>query len=391
MLRRLIRSLAVTTLAAFATAAAHAGIREYNEAVQANDYKRASAEAVQIWATYDKTRSDTAVIAREFAWIAINAGEDDTARVYAEYLVTNGATLATPDNDPLLSKLLLAWSKLGKTPNREARAALSDAIRAWADSNSTTASPIAATAATVVYSRGWNAQDWKATERDARMAEALYSRLGVEGFLSGYRASVDASAASFMSAQKAGAWLQLADATDAMLARLAPPRPGRGLDLGDMEPAYFRALAWMDSMEAFLDYGKRNASMLDSPNTLKREWEQVEARRASLKSRCNNDCTTPLPPGEIFECRGQWVQTPAILYPSGALFKGFMGATIVRLTTNEAGKVIDAQQMAAVPTEIFPEVTLKAVRQWSLKRKDEDSQSCSLAGTRDLHVVFQIK
>jgi len=68
------------------------------------------------------------------------------------------------------------------------------------------------------------------------------------------------------------------------------------------------------------------------------------------------------------------------------VWKGMVGATILRLTVDDAGKVTDLKVLAAVPSETFPEPTMKAVRQWTLQRAPNSKAPCTLAGERELTV-----
>ena len=73
-----IRLIAV--LASFLVAAtAHADIRSFNAAVQAGDYRGATVVAGQTWPTVDRASPSAALVAREFAWIAMLSGEPASA------------------------------------------------------------------------------------------------------------------------------------------------------------------------------------------------------------------------------------------------------------------------------------------------------------------------
>jgi TonB family protein len=367
---------------------AAAGIREYNAAVTAGDYDTAATEAEAIWTTYDKTQANTAVIAREFAWTSMLADEPEKARVYASFLVQDGARLSTPDDDPLMSKVLLEWTYLGDALSGEQRQKVSAALSAWANNNPG-ASRIGPFVAGRLYGGAWAVGNWRDVIRDAALAETLSARLGAEGLALQYQAIVDGAAADFMQSQNEDGWIKLADAWDFLFARIEPPRPGQGIDLGALEDIYWRSQAWMHAMEAFFERGR------DSMNTAmahKRAATRIENRQETLKGRCGEQ---PCPPqslaGGQVQCPASWNQTPELRYPQSAMFRGMMGATILQLTTNKGGQVTDAKVLAAVPAEVFPDAATKTISQWTLKSQAPAGTDCTLSGTRELRVIFQLQ
>ncbi len=370
-------------------ATAFADIKAYNAAIGRGDYAVAASEAEGVWQKFDKTLPEAAVTAREFAWISMLAGQPEKARVYARFLVEQGATLPKPDEDPLLSKVLLHWAEIGDKPSKEARAAFSAALAAWSATNSPLGSRIGAVSAVHLYGKAWQAGDWKDTERDAKIAETLSTRLGAEGIVLRQRAIVDGGAANFMETRKADGWLRLADAWDNLVTQLPPPRPGEGLDLGELEPTYWRGLAWMEAMSSYFSFGENS---LNTSMAFKRQGNLIEQRAKTLKSRCGDqECAfEKLAPDALPRCDARWDQTPQLKYPPMAVFKGIVGATILRLTVNEAGKVTEAKLLAAVPSDTFPDAALGAVYKWTLKPTGATKEKCTVAGTRELVVRFQL-
>lgn len=364
-----------------------AGIREYNAAVAAGDYDTAATEAAAIWSTYDKTRADTAVIAREFAWTSMLADEPEKARVYASFLVQGGAHLATPDDDPLMSKLLLEWTYLGDGSSSERRHTVSTALNAWAGGNSG-ASRIAPFVAGRLYGAAWAAGNWRDVVRDAALAETLAARLGAEGVALQYQAIVDGAAADFMQSPDEDGWLKLADGWDELFTRLEPPRPGHGVDLGALEDIYWRGQAWMLAMEAYFERGRDS---MNTPMAHKRAGTLIANRRETLKGRCGDQ---PCPPTTVTDgqtqCPATWIQEPALRYPQSAVFRGMMGATILQLTTDEAGKVTASNVLAAVPTEVFPDAATRTISQWRVTSRAPAGADCTLSGTRELRVIFHL-
>ena len=368
---------------------ASAGIRAYNAAVNAGDYATAAAEAESIWSKFDKTLPETVATAREFAWTSMLADQPAKAQIYARWLVEEGANAPTPDDDPLMSKILLLWSELGKEPSRDQRAVLSTTLSSWSAANTSVPSRVAAVAAAQLYGKAWQAGSWKDAERDAKIAETLAGRLGAEGFVIEQRAILDGAAANFMDTKKADGYMRIADGWEKLVARIGPPRPGKGLDLGNLEPLYWRGMAWMTAMSAYFRVGNDRIS---ASQAYMRQGDLIEARSKTIQGRCGaSPCApVPLPPGQLPQCIGTWNQSPPLNYPSTARFKGMLGATILNLTVDDAGKVTDVKVLAAVPSETFPEPTMKAVRQWTLERAPNAKLPCTLAGERQLTVQFQL-
>jgi TonB family protein len=359
-------------------------LKSYNAAVVRGDFPAAAAEAQTIWSTFDKTRADAVVTAREFAWTSMLAGQRDKAKVYATWLVDEAPRLGAANDDPLMSNVLLRWSELGEQPSPASAEALAEALGEWANA-SPVASRVAAFAAVQLYSRQWNAGRWKEVQHTALLAANVSARLGVEGAGFEERARIDGAAAQFLNDKKIDAWFALADAHDGLMARMGPPVAGEEMD--ELEAIDMRAHAWLEAMGAYFATGG------DSSNTSmswKRQYATLEARRKTLKSRCGDaPCPDAVVPGETPKCAATWDQSPALRYPQVAVFRGLVGATILQMTTDEAGEVTDAKVLAAVPSETFPEATLKTVKKWKLKPSDKATQPCTLAGTRDLHVTFR--
>src|SRR5262245_40175476 len=100
------KGLAALAVTAILAAPAFADIKAYNAAVKAGDYKTAAAEAEAIWKTWDKTSADTALMAREFGFSALVSGRNDLAQSFGNFLVQQGKTLPTPDDQPATSAVL---------------------------------------------------------------------------------------------------------------------------------------------------------------------------------------------------------------------------------------------------------------------------------------------
>ncbi len=364
---------------------ASAHIKGYNAAVLRGDFAAAAKEAEAAWATLDKSRPDAVLTAREFAWTAMLVGQRDQARTYAKWLVEEAPALSSPDNEPVLSRVLLAWSELGDSPNKEARAALSNALREW-EALQKPGSRVAVVAGVQLYSREWTMGEWEAAQQSALLAARLAATLGAEGAVYEERAKVDAAAAQFMADRKIDAWFALADAHDALMVRMGPPVPGEKVD--DLNAIDMRAHAWLQAMDAYFGAGQRE---LSTNITWKRQFDRLRARTRLLKSRCGDEpCPEPVIEGAAPKCAARWDQSPPIRYPQMALFRGIVGATILEMSTDESGAVTAAKVLAAVPSEAFPDAALKTVQKWKLVRDSKATQPCTLAGTRTLYINFRM-
>jgi hypothetical protein len=197
---------------------------------------------------------------------------------------------------------------------------------------------------------------------------------------------VDAAAAQFLDDKKIDAWLALADVHDALMERMGPPVPGEKVD--DLDAIDMRIHAWLEAMSAYFRAG---LSSLNTSTARKRQYDQIEDREKTLKNRCpEKDCRL-VEAGAIPPCPATWEQTPPLNYPVNALFRGIVGATILEMTTDEKGAVMAYKVLAAVPSDTFPTATTKVVQKWSLKRKKDAVEPCTLAGTRQLHVIFEMR
>jgi TonB family protein len=167
---------------------------------------------------------------------------------------------------------------------------------------------------------------------------------------------------------------------------MGPPVVGEKTD--ELTAVDLRAHAWLQALEAYFGAGQDS---LNTAMSWKRQYDKLEARRKALKSRCGDDpCPEAVAVGDTPRCQASWDQSPPLRYPQVALFRGMVGATILEMTTNESGEVTDVKVLAAVPSETFPEATLKTVRKWKLSAARKATQPCTLAGTRNLHVVFRM-
>ena len=165
-------------------APARADIREFNAAVNARDYRMASIVAAETWPQLDKSSPEIAVIAREFSWVAMLAGQPAAAQVYARFLIEQGGALPKPDTTPAVSRVLFEWSGLAKTPTAESRARLLTALQQRA------ANPgrdlISVRAAQLLHRKSWDASEWGTPGKAADLALKFLQPIGREYDLERY-------------------------------------------------------------------------------------------------------------------------------------------------------------------------------------------------------------
>ncbi len=131
MLRSSIRrTVAVVLIVGLLAAPSLADIKSFNAAVKAGDFKAAAAEAVATWPTLNKARKDLPIIAREFGFAAMMAGDFAAARMFAAEAMLETGTGAEADDSRALSAVLLRAAELRAAPDDKTRGALMAALRA---------------------------------------------------------------------------------------------------------------------------------------------------------------------------------------------------------------------------------------------------------------------
>ncbi|NJM25951.1 MAG: hypothetical protein HC859_11180 [Bacteroidia bacterium] len=132
--------------------------------VRAGDYKTAAAEAEGIWKTWDAGDEQTALIAREFGFASLVAGRNDLARQFGEFLVSEGARLKNPDNQPATSAVLLRVAEFKVKGGEDERKALRDALLARNAAAGVDMTSVLSWEA--LYLGAWNAADWEGAKEE---------------------------------------------------------------------------------------------------------------------------------------------------------------------------------------------------------------------------------
>jgi TonB family protein len=376
----------VAGLVIFAAAPAFADIKAYNAAVQRGDYPAAAAEVGPIWANYDKASEDAIVVAREFAWMSMLGGRPDQAGGIARWLVEQGPKAPHPDPHPQTSMVLLRWTELGGNPTPKTVKALSDAVAARA-AVMDPGDRISAVATQKLYGVEWKLRQWSDAERNAQIAATLSATLGAEGVEYRLQSQMIAAAAEFMDKQEVAPYFKMAEVRQELIDHLGGDI--RAIEDNESDTSLYaasnRAGVWMVAMMAYYTSVE--------PHISKPGWRSDYNRAKALKVRgkCGLEpCPLEPAPGKLPSCEVTYVQKPALRYPSDARMKGIVGAVRLRIKTDEAGNVSAAKLIAAVPSDEFPDPAVSAVGKWTVKKRDDQTAPCTLAGTRLLDFQFMI-
>ncbi|MEQ1781057.1 MAG: energy transducer TonB [Hyphomonadaceae bacterium] len=349
-------------------APAHADIRAFNAAVQSGDYVAALAEAEATWPSLDQ--STAAVAAREFAWIAMLAGDPTRALAYSRFLVEQGATLATPDKSPEVSRVLHAWAGLEAASSPGARTSLLTALQARAAiANRDLISPRAAQA---LQAEAWEAGDWPQAEAAAHLAGRFLDDLGATQSPARYEARRTQAMASFMRTKSPDAYTALYDAATELHELIATTPAGKIRDTLARE--YFAALAWGDAVYSALP-ASRQRQVPDRRNT-------VGAGRPAMV-----DLLYPAPGDPALpRCRITMAKTNAAPgFPFVSRFKEFGGVVTYALDVNPNGTFANPRVMAAAPHPDFVEATQSVMSSWRWKL--DASQTPSTCRMPQVHIA----
>lgn len=381
-LKRMFRAIAAGVSLAL-VASASAGVPEFNEAMRRGDIKAASAEAVEIWKTWDTSNPDTALMAREFGFVSMMAGNYEAARDFGRFLAEQGPTLPTPDAGPVTSEVLYRASAHKLEGDASSRAALVSALAARQ------AEPgidlITVNAAEILYAGDWAKGEWEALAESGPIAVELLERGGQQLLARLRRAEITAAAANFLHQRRNlnnsrnDAYGMMADTHDRIAADLSADE--NASIRADLWPLKWEAEAWSAALASFLtsDY-----SGIDT--LIQRKLEPRALVQPTVGFVREDPELAPFP-----LCEGGW-EGRRIRYPQNKAFTGTVGAVIVRIATDGEGKVTDTEVLASIPLNSFSDAVTSAVRDWRFEpERGADLRNCRLeAAGRLLRVTFFI-
>jgi hypothetical protein len=339
-LLRLMLALCVWLVAAPALA----DIRAFNTALKAGDYRAASTAAAETWPGLDKAAPDIAVTAREFAWVAMLAGDPGKAQAYSSFLVARAATLGPGDPAAVTWRVLDAWVAFALRPASDTRKALADAL---AVRTATIGKDlISLRAAQALFNDEWGAGLW----RDAAAAAQSGARIARDfgrGFVDVvYRLETGRLAASFVDRATNEAAMYLEDLAVRVYAEaMTETDAGMKQRLVD---AFFAADAWAEAANLRLvQQGGKRASADKSKST-------IPAR------------LTPAPGDPALpECqiaRAANAREPD--FSANRRFQGWPGFATYRLKVAENGRFSEVRVMGIAPYGELGVATSRGIEDW---------------------------
>ncbi len=379
-MNKIWKTLVALVCVASVSTAAFADIKAYNAAVKAGDYKAAATEAAAIWPDWDRTKQDTAVLAREFGFASLVAGRYDLAVQLGRFLVEQGAQLPFPDDQPLISAVLYRAADYKAGKSDEKLKALRDALMARVASPGVDMTSVISWEA--LYTGALSA-GWQQAASDANAAAAFYAR--EKSVLPRQRsAQIFSASASFVggrnrsTAGKNDYYDAMADVHDAIVADIEAATPGGKVQLW---PLKWKAEAWALAMQAYLastyqQVGSNIDTSLDARGLAQPKYAQV--------------AEDPILAGLPF-CDGKF-EGKAMRYPVSKEFKGLVGSVIARMETAVDGKVTKVEIMAAVPGDGFASDVSQTLSTWAFKpAKGIDTSRCRLQSKNQYYkVIFRI-
>lgn len=370
----------ITTMAAVAAlmcGSASADIRGFNAAMQEKDYKTAAVEAADSWRTLDMSRSDIAVIAREFSMAAFMAQDYIAARDYAAAAVSAGARVNEGRAERIGSHVLwrLAEHKLG--PSMDTRGKLLAVLQDSATLPGI--DRISYMGVTELVRFDVDNRYWKSTRVSAALAEKLTQQGGPAYATVSLEYGLVKAMAQFGEDRDVEGY----DALAKLHARIvdAINRAAKAEGAEKLVSLYWESSAWKTSAESMLgDSGKLKAYKANAGAEPKVDLSSPAAILLR-QPQPTNVCAAQLNP-----------KSPRPMFPSIASMKGMIGTVILSIDLDAAGKVSSARILAAAPDKYFGDYTLKAVNNFTFEPRKGAKPGCTLAQTGMVFTfVFQIR
>ena len=343
-----------------AVAPASADMKAFNAAVKAGDYRSAAVAAKTAWTSWDKSDPDTAVVAREFGFAAYMSGDYATAREYGLFLQDHGASLPKPDDQPVISRVLLSAANYRLGASGQTRQALFDALKIRAAGSGIDMQSIVASEA--LYRGDWASRNWMGAAQSGEMAYALIERAGSGMLPRAMQGKTVSVIAGFLGGRDKQDYENIVEAHNAVVDAIdKAPEPKRRQDL---IPLKFQLEAWASSVHAFFESSQQTGSLI--PKNVK-ELPLKETGRSLFEERqVGADA-----------CQGE-LDTTGLRYPHMAEFTGMVGTVILKFDTNAQGSVSNTEVLAAVPVAQFAKTVEAAASRFRLKPRSGDPVGCSL-------------
>jgi hypothetical protein len=348
---------------------AFADIREFNAAVTARDYRMASIVAAETWPQLDKSSPQIAVIAREFSWVAMLAGQPAAAQVYARFLMEQGRSLPKPDATPAVSRVLFEWSGLAKTPTAENRARLLTALQQRA------ATPgkdlISVRAAQLLFRKSWEAGEWGTAGKASELALNLMQQIGREYDLERYDLRRGRIAADFMRTKLPQTYNQMYDLAEEIYGVAA----AIGSPSEQLATEFFTTTAWGDVIfESVRGRGLTNRS--------------ATVTRGRISA---NDLFFPAP-GEASRPRCRVTVASSARqpeFPNRQAAYGLPGVAVYAVTLAPGGRYTEAKLLGAAPHGQFAGAMDKVLPYWRWELDPRTpAGSCRMPTAQTLTIQF---
>ncbi len=347
------RNLAACLVATLAVvASAYADLPAFNRAVQQSDFQAAAKAACSTWGTIDRKRPEIAIIAREFAWMAMLANRPVDANTYTTFLTS---TPGLNDTTPLTTNVLHTWAGFSLNDTPETRAVFIAALRASA------AGPgvdlVALAAANELAATGDEAAMTIVDDLRGRRASLVKQR----------HAELIAIINAFGEKREAKPYLTMIQLDQALHSEAMNPA---WADLRDqLFELHDQAWAWRVVMESVLRGSRTPYPLADAQHR-----EDMSLRY-------------PGAPGAAPPCPGAITMKPEVKFPFRERKDSTTGAVIVDMGIDALGKTVNPRIIAAVPPDSgFNDAVLEAARQWTFGAlPGANAGTCTLA--RNHHAV----
>jgi hypothetical protein len=337
---RMICALAV----AFLASPAHADLREFNAAISTGDFKTASRVAAQTWPQLDKAGPDIAVIAREFAWASMLAGEPTRAQSYTSFLIGRSSSLRPDDPSIPTWRVLDAWAAFAIRPTRDTRKTLADSLQMRAAIVGKDL--ISLRAAQALFRDQWDAGLWREAASVAESGAHIARDFGRSYADVVYQLEMGRLAASFVDRASVEAAQYLADlARQTFTEALATSDEAMKQRLLGV---FFAADAWAEAANMRLAQQGKKAPVAEKISP---------ASRARL---------TPTPGDPALpECQiARALTNKQLNFPANRRFEGWPGFATYRLRLAPGGGFSEIKLMGAAPHSDLADTVGKTLEQW---------------------------
>ena len=373
-IRKSAAALAALALGVCLAGSAIADIKSFNAAVKAGDYKAASIEAKEVWKTWDRSKADTALMAREFGFVSYVAGDYAAAKEFGKFLKDHGASLANPDDQPATSRVLLAVADFRLAASDPTRSDLFEALKAREAASGIDFTSVLA--AEALYKDDWSKRSWGKAAEAAELAWRLLGRAGDQLASRALEARATYAAAGFLARPDKSDYDVIVDAHDAVVAQMnASMDPSKRMAL---VPLKFRLQAWATSSGMYL-------KSMNQAGTI---------AKFNLKERDLASPTDAVFPDGVLtsdQCEDPALDWPRINYPAAAEYRGMVGTVIMKVDTDTEGRVSRWETLAAVPAQHFAREVENAMDGLRYRRGADDAPNCSLAATsRTVEISFRM-